>query len=198
MTNQIYTTNIPFETNNPSSDQPIMKQNTNSIPIVLAVDHFAFNDNNGGLHKQSTYVNEAAPTTAAGQLALYSKGPIGGPSELFMIRDGNAGTEVKLTTSAVGNAIRLQTGFSWLPGGMLIQWGKTAVGASQTANINFLQPFAIVVGFDPVVTATGEALSATTTPTEAIAVSFTTNTQFGIHNQAAVARNIYWTAIGPI
>ena len=56
-----YTDNIPDGPNNPSQDQPNMKTNTNSIDQLLAVDHFSFNDGNGGLHKQVNLVTEASP-----------------------------------------------------------------------------------------------------------------------------------------
>lgn len=61
MSFQTYITGIPAANNNPSNDQPNMLTNTNSIPVVLAVDHHAFNDNNGGYHKQVTFSEENIP-----------------------------------------------------------------------------------------------------------------------------------------
>jgi hypothetical protein len=196
MTDFIYTDNIPAASHNPSADQPIMQINTNSIDGIIAVDHFSFNDPNGGWHKQSTYVNETAPTTLPGQLALYSKGPAGGPSELFMIRDGNAGTETQLSTSAVGTAVRAQTGYSWLPGGLLIQWGQTVVVPGTTTVISFLQPFATVGGFLPVVVATG--LASASNQGIGIGIGTITTTGFRVNNQIGVNNTINWHAIGPI
>lgn len=61
MPNLPYTRDIPHATHNPSSDQPIMETNNNSNDTLWAVDHFGFNDNNGGYHKQVHLKNEAAP-----------------------------------------------------------------------------------------------------------------------------------------
>lgn len=61
MPNFAFTRDTPFATHNPSSDQPVMQTNTNSEDSIWAVDHFGFNDNNGGLHKQVHLKNEAAP-----------------------------------------------------------------------------------------------------------------------------------------
>lgn len=119
-----YTTGIPAGPHNPSADQPIMQVNTNSIDTILAVDHFSFNDTNGGWHQQSTYPNLSInPTTASGQLALYSKAGASG-SDLYMVRDNIAGTVVNLTTSKISAPTSSSAGISWLPGGILIQWGN--------------------------------------------------------------------------
>jgi len=133
-----YFDNIPFRTHNPSVDQPNMQTNTNSIDSIIAVDHYSFETNSDGWHKQSTYPVQTAPTTVAGQVAIYSKtGAVS--SELFMIRDGNAGTEVALTTSKIGNASAATNGASWLPGGILIQWGRAT--KSTNGAVTFLNAF---------------------------------------------------------
>lgn len=57
----IYNRDIPDAPNNPSVDQPKMKENFNSIDTLLAVDHVSFNANNGGFHKQIDFALKATP-----------------------------------------------------------------------------------------------------------------------------------------
>lgn len=139
MPNLIYTRDIPDGPHNPSNDQGPMKVNTNSTDTLIAVDHYSFNDNNGGWHKQCTFPIESAPTTVASQLAIYSKtGSLG--TELFMIRDGVGGTETNLTSSKIAAPTVSANGITFLPGGLLIQWGFNAAAASGVS-INFPTPF---------------------------------------------------------
>jgi hypothetical protein len=119
-----YTNAIPAAANNPSNDQPDMQANTDAIDTLLDRDHYSFNENFSGLHKQSRYPVQARPATDAGMVALYAKtGAVS--SELFMVRDNNIGTEVALTTSKIGAPTVGVNGVSWLPGGILIQWGRS-------------------------------------------------------------------------
>ncbi len=140
-----YTKSIPAAANNPSNDQPDMQANTDAIDTLLNRDHYPFNTNYSGLHRQSRYKAQTAPSTGvAGDkiLALYAKtGAVS--TELFMIRDANAGTEVALTTSKIGAPIlNPLASVSWLPGGVLIQWGSTtAVQGSASNTIPYATPF---------------------------------------------------------
>lgn len=127
MTNYTYTRDIPNAPNDPSRDQPIMKENTNSADSIWDVDHFGFNDNNGGLHSQCTIkeqgVYPSIPATAAVTFGtLYTQvGPAPIAGELFYVRGaGPAG--IRMTGPYTPSAA--VTGYTFLPGGMLLQWGK--------------------------------------------------------------------------
>lgn len=52
-----YNRDIPDAPNNPSTDQPKMKQNTNAIDDLIAVDHLSFQATNFGTHKQTSFEN---------------------------------------------------------------------------------------------------------------------------------------------
>jgi len=202
MPNFPYSTGIPASTHNPSVDQPDMQTNTNSIDSIIGIDHFGFNSssNNSGWHKQSTYVNETTPTTTLGQLALYSKGAAGGPSQLFLVRDNNAGTEVAMTPNplVVGAPLRAQNGVSWLPGNLLIQWGVgTAATGTPGAPVQTVIPYSqnFSADFDPVVTISQQVTGQN--PELVISVFVLGNSNFIVFNKGA-ARFIYWMAIGPI
>lgn len=139
MPNFTYTPGIPDGPNNPSADQPNMKTNNDSNASIWAVDHYGFNNNNGGWHQQSTYprVNVAATTTAS-QSAVYSKGVNSDGStrtQLFCTPD-NTGNEYQLTRTIAAKFTTFATitnydvghptllgGWTFLPGGMLLQYG---------------------------------------------------------------------------
>jgi len=197
MTDFTYTLGIPAGSHNPSADYTGMQENYTSIDGLIAVDHFGFNDLNGGWHKQSTYPNVSVdPTTVAGQIALYSKqGAIS--SELFMIRDGNAGTAVNLTTSKVGSPSATPIGVSWLPGGILIQWGTLAVSNNTTFTPVSFTPSFPNACFNIVLTminTQGITASANSLFVRSGSVS---TTGFQIFNtSSSSAQSAYWLAIG--
>jgi len=51
----VYNRDIPDAPNNPSVDQPKMKENTNSVYDIIDIDHITFEANNGGTHKQTSF-----------------------------------------------------------------------------------------------------------------------------------------------
>ena len=124
-----YNVDIPDGPHNPSSDQPLMKTNTNSTKSIIGVDHYTFQEaTKDGWHKQSTYLSTTpTPVTASTQLALFAKG--GTPNQgaiLAMIRDNIPQTLVALTTAKIAAPLAIGTGnggCSWLPGEILVQWG---------------------------------------------------------------------------
>jgi hypothetical protein len=192
-----YTNGIPAASHNPSADQPIMQINNNSINSILGIDHFSFNNANGGWHQQSTYVNGTDPTTVGGQLALYSKSDGAGKSLLFSIRDGNAATVTQLNSTLVNAPSTGFNGFSWLPGGLLIQWGAFPMSNSVLPQtISFNTPFSTTNIFFPlpIVVATGQVSgSPADKSVETLALS---NASFEASQFTGIARTIYWVAIG--
>jgi hypothetical protein len=56
-----YNRDIPDGPNNPSVDQPKMKINTNSTDDLIDVDHFSFDEANGGYHRQVTIATKNTP-----------------------------------------------------------------------------------------------------------------------------------------
>lgn len=70
-------------------------------------------------------VQGSAPTTAASELALYSKSVSGTP-QLFMRQQSN-GTEFDFTSS-----LKADSGWARLPSGILIKWGPATVPSRNT------------------------------------------------------------------
>ena len=188
-----YTRDIPDPRHNPSQDVGGMKQNTNSIDDIIDVDHYSFNDTVfSGLHKQIRFVTQAAPPTALGQLALYSK-LTGGSSQLFLIRDNVAGTEVALTPNpgVIGNMLSAQNGYSWLPGNVLLQWGFDVIAAFGNTVINFSVSFS-ALWLPIIVVTSGSNLSSVD-----LSIIARAQGNFTIHNPGG-SLQAFWMAIGPI
>jgi len=70
-----YIRDIPFASHNPSTDQPNMQTNTNSIDNLLQIDHVSFNDvTNSGKHLHVTFPTfQPDPILLNNQAQIYPK-----------------------------------------------------------------------------------------------------------------------------
>lgn len=130
-----YTRDIPLDSDNPSTDQPNMKQNTNGIDDILAVDHVSFNLANGGQHLQVTFQGNNLPSTPTSPPVLFVNNQDGSGnalpgslSELFYYSGSAAASKDQYFLGANG-------GSSLLMMGMIIKWGL--VTAADNVTINF-------------------------------------------------------------
>ncbi len=120
-----YTQDIPDPPSSPSVDVPNMKVNTNSVRTIWTRDHFTFESDNAGLHNrvQLVEINTTLPVGLrnVGSGTLFTKispNPLEG--NLFFLRNGSASAiqmTGPLSPLAAGN------GYTFLPGGFLMQWG---------------------------------------------------------------------------
>lgn len=126
MTFQAYDNSVPATADKPKQDQPIMLVNAKSIPNIIAVDHFQFNDNQGGYHKVIHQPIQGDPAAIAGINELYSKSytpdTTGGiPDTQLFTRTGLGGiSQMSGSSTAITSD---SDGWSW-SGGILHQWGK--------------------------------------------------------------------------
>jgi hypothetical protein len=112
-------TNIPQATDLISGSQNDLLQNFQAVDAAWNINHDDFNSATQGKHKFVEMPNQAGiPAGAANQMTFYSDAT-SGQSELYLKRD-NAGTPVQMSGPAISNATN---GWSFLPGGLLIQWG---------------------------------------------------------------------------
>lgn len=146
-----YNTGIPDAPNNPSNDQPLMKVNTDAIDTFVAVDHVGFNVQSGtsGFHNKTTYsVQGSDPGNVADGPQVYSKlvTYTGGSTdiELFLKKSSvdvnNPNSVIQLTDTIFG-ASPNQQGYSWLPGGVIIQWGRSTASFDPTVAGGFAVNF---------------------------------------------------------
>jgi len=205
-----YNRDIPDAPNNPADDQPDMKENFNSIDDLIEVDHYSFDDSLGGLHKQSTYPVESVPSTSAGQVAVYAD--TSGQSQLFATTDGGA-IEYQLTrmidasqasfggfvAGTVEPGYAMTTGWTFLPGNLLFQYGIVTRASISPSDISVTFPVTfsstnIVVTVTPISKSSGsiDNNTASVRSTSVVTTGFTCKFQ----TSTADYRGFTWTAIG--
>ncbi len=136
-----YSTTIPQPNDDLDVSVTDIQQNFLTANTVMDIDHYPFNNLTAtkGQHKQVQIVNQAAipPGLANGAETIYSKNiPSGG--ELFFTR-GSSGVEIQLT--GPGDTSATLQGHSFLPGGLLIQWGEIINPGSGSTPVTFPTPF---------------------------------------------------------
>lgn len=184
MTNLLFTTGIPATNNNPSDDQPPMRVNNDNIYAWVggdsAADHYGFNVNDGALHKRSSYVAQGSdPGSVSGRYVQYGKDS-SGSTELFAQKDGVA-TPIQLTR---GVPLATSSGYSYLPGGLLIQWFSVNFGVSLSGTFSFPTPFT-----SSVLSVVGNQSSVSTGNTFSVGVGNTTTTQVTLWRSSATGAN---------
>lgn len=210
--NLTYTTGIPDAPNNPSNDQPIMKVNNDSNNTIWTIDHFGFNDNQGGYHKvihqPNQTVNPPPISIPAPINQIFSKSitpnTTGGVADTQLFTETALGKISQLTgfsTTAPGD------GWQWI-GGILLQWGfKTfilpnPVSSSGTITFKDRVPGAIPFPTNCFIVITTTFWSGGAGPTTASSVSINdntiTNTSFSWQYVTQVGKNsgFYWFALG--
>jgi len=197
-----YNENIPAANNNPSVDQPNMQTNTNSIDSIIDVDHFSFETNFDGTHKQvqlrdTAGINGAIPAGLQGNgwETLYTSATAG-VGELWFVR-GAAGTGIQLTGPGTPSVVA--NGYTFLPGGILLQWGTVTGIAGVThvqSNTLFNIPFPNAC---LVVNATPKPIAGGVTSQATISINTLSTTQFNwVYNKdtGTSYTAFSWIAIG--
>ena len=193
MTNYTYTSGRPAANLSPASQRASMQTNNDNNALIWTEDHYGFNDNDGGLHKKSTYPVQASdPGSAASQLVQYSK-TSNSSSELFFERD-NSGSPIQVTYGTATNSTGSSTNSTanwqtFLPGGLQMKGGRITGGAT-TGTITYTAE-----GMTAFPTAT---LQVQLTPflqtSNSIEVTNITSTTFAWAQSGTGA--LYWIAIG--
>lgn len=175
-----------------SDSQGDLLQNFSAANTSFGINHYEFDDAtvNNGKHKFVSMPVTTTPVTVANEGVLYTKAIAGGTA-LFFARD--VASDVQLTTPSVVTPLDAQDGYSWLPGGLFMQWGFAAITAGSGAKvINFPVAFsasAYNVQITPVRSSTN---------VDIVYMVSTTSTNFTCFTTASGGiANIYWCAIGP-
>ncbi len=107
MPNFTYSINVPAASHNPSADQPIMQTNTNSIDSIITIDHFGFNDNQGGWHKNIHQPPQVLnPPIVAGIGQIYTK-TLDGEQNLYYRSGSVAGTLYNIVNKSQSGLITI-------------------------------------------------------------------------------------------
>lgn len=191
MTNYTYTDGRPAANLSPASQRASMQTNNDNNALIWTEDHYGFNDNDGGLHKKSTYVVGSDPGSAASQIVQYSK-TSSGSSELFIQRDGVA-TVTQLTKgialTGADTAKSTNNGQTFLPGGFLVKFGTSIQNA--TSRTVIFTTDANLTDFSTIYAVFLSPLSSGDTAT----VVSNTSSQFVMATSVG-ALTVYWWAIG--
>jgi len=139
-----YYSNIPNVSNNPANDVPLMQTNSASLQTLIDVDHVDFSNNNYGKHSQVTMpVQAAIPSGRIGLTGtVYTKTvatyTANNESTLFYTPD-TSGNEYQLTRTiaAKGASFGTNPGWTFLPGGLLFQFGNITLGVSSNTAVVF-------------------------------------------------------------
>lgn len=126
-----FTANVPQSGQFPSTSQPIMEANNQYIAVFDARDHeFTANstDPNCGTHKQVTLNNlGGSPGFSGASCVVYSAEvtpPAGDPFPQLFFDATSPSSPVQLTGHT---PVKGASGFSYLPGGLMVIWGKSTV-----------------------------------------------------------------------
>lgn len=144
--------NVPQANQTLAITQPLILNNFNAINTAFAVDHVNFNDPGQGKHNKITFpVQAVVPVFAAGDLGLFSF--IGSNSfiattknELNVYKANNGSyVNIPFTASILSDFTPTNgsAGWSYLPSGLIIRWGKATINITLNAVVNTNVPFAV-------------------------------------------------------
>ncbi len=127
-----YDETIPQPTDTPAVSQPQLLGNFAAIDALVNVNHVDFDLPDQGKHKWVSMPDQiAAPTTAAGEVAIFGFTSVEtAATELFFRRPSN-GTQVPMTERDGTVA-----GWTMLPSGLLVKWGSATVNGAGNINAN--------------------------------------------------------------
>lgn len=125
-----YQPNIPQPTDQISQSQQDLLDNFTAISTLINVNHVDFNGPDQGKHKFLTFpVQAMAPVFAAGEIGMYNfLYTVTGVDELFITNQAGVTSPI---TAKEGN----QTGWTFLPSGLLIKWGVVNAAAGVSNHI---------------------------------------------------------------
>ncbi|MFA7192391.1 MAG: hypothetical protein WC089_03790 [Candidatus Paceibacterota bacterium] len=204
-----YQPNIPSGTVPLNQDYLNLKGNFQSIDTQFLVDHVPLTDTSGtppnGYHTQVHLVPFATnPVTPPPNYPVVAgvNGPTAtvGYGQLFDVTvDDGINTDQALYYLSGGNRLTQLTrniqpsmiasiGYTFLPGGLIMQWGTGSSGIPVV--FNTAAPFATIFGIQVTPTSTAVPFSAAISALPPGNLSFTSAVSGG------TAYNFYWTAIG--
>lgn len=195
-----YTRNIPQPTDDPSQSQDQILQNFQSNYDAFSVDHQAFNSGTDGQHKQITFpVGPLAGqpfTYLVGQIGLQSRNvaPTSRP-DIWMTR--GTGTAFPITGYTIGGT-NAGNGWTYLPSGALIAWGRTTTGGAANVTVTYATELTNFPGFStafffPQLT----RISAAGTSTDFVTLTAYNQTTFQVYSSAGgIAIQFAWLIIG--
>lgn len=145
----IYQNNIPAANDELSVSQGDILTNFASIQSIIEVNHNTFADTDAGKHKWITFPTQAAIPPAGSAFSATEIGLFNavsnGQQELFVNKTSSVGpvtSNVPFTRSTFSTnptPLALSNGYTYLPSGLILQWGQYSQAAGST--VAFSIPF---------------------------------------------------------
>lgn len=193
-----YTNNTPQSTDQISQTQPLIQQNFASIQTLLLQNHGDFTTAVAGQHNYVQMpVQAVAPAVTAGEVGLYNLLNVG-VNEMF-VRKSN-GTSIPMTKSDLN-----LPGYTYLPSGIIIQWGLNTGGATALNSVTYPIAFptrTLIVNATPATTNAVDRDSAVTIIAAGAGAPTTTGFSLMINRRTSSSgqpqpnSQFYWVAIG--
>lgn len=133
----LYNPNIPQPTDRLTNSQGDILTNFSELNTIFGINHIPFSVTpNSGRHTMCELLEVGATPGGApvNEVTLYC-GDVGGSRELFFTRDNSSATPIRLTGPAVPSAA--SNGYTFLSGGLLIQWGQLTQTDSTYQTLTF-------------------------------------------------------------
>lgn len=190
-----YNPSIPQPNDLLSDSQGDILQNFSAANTSFGINHYPFDNAtvNNGKHKYVSLPPQvSSPATASNELALFTKTLSSGIA-LFLTRNNSTSFDVQLTTSSIQQPLSANNGMTFLPGGLLLQWGR--FDPNSTILVSFPVPFS-AVPYSVQLTMSVDNNS-TFRPPSVSTGSLTAN---GFTYEGSVNTHInpiFWVAIGP-
>jgi hypothetical protein len=129
-----YSNNIPLATDRIKDSQEPIRQNFSGIDTFINVNHVGFDLANEGKHKHVSFPEQSSsPTTAANEVALFSRESTLTSVAELVIRKESDGDVVEFTSAGKATA-----GWTRLPSGILLKWSSGLItAASGTTTYNW-------------------------------------------------------------
>lgn len=191
---------IPTGLVNLDEDYVNIQQNFQQLDTSFGVDHvpFSISDQNGKhqyVHLLQSFQSPtvpSVPTVPVGQVAVYQRLDANSLPQLFF-KANNRAFEYQLTTEASDtaseNVFSQNPGWTFLPGGLLLQYGSVSAGPAGTS-VTFPVAFSAL----PYSMTTTRFSTAASNPV-ATSISLATDTDFFAVATSTVT--VGWMAIGP-
>ncbi len=133
-----FTPNIPQIGQSLGNSRPQILNNMAVLRSTIATNHYDVNDAKAGKHKyvEMPVLSVIPPGLAASEGTLYVKS-VSSRRELFYTND-TSGNEWQLTSLSNSNFATFGTdpGWTFLPGGLLMQWGTETCASGTTVSFS--------------------------------------------------------------
>ena len=177
------------------STQPTNTTKLRNVGVVIRPNWVAIEDGEASFKPKAVNYNNRTPlgvpndpAAVANTYILYCKQDTAGSPQLYGIDQNSRVSQLTCSIAPSRNA----TGYTFLPGGMLLEWGQTPAIASNADLIVNLPAWMAAAVYSVQITGRHNGGALVTGHVHTLQAH-----DFTIRNTSSVARDFYWMAIGP-